>query len=243
MTVADLITLAYTEIRVARAGDALSAEKMTLGLQLYQSFLDAENADRREVWMEQFSDFTLTPALNPHTIGPSGATWTAPRPVSITAAQVNLGGGPPNVFRQLFIRDDRWYASLPIPGLSSAFPTDLFYDQNYPNGSLYFWPVPTSPYGIRLWMRVVITNVTNAAGTTFAMPPGYLEYHRLSLAEMLAPSNGQTLSAGSQEQLRRARERVFANNEETPALFTADHGLTGTDSRKSAFNWLNRSFE
>ena len=246
-TVADLIVEAYTEIRVARAGDVLPAQLMTRGLLLYNSFLDAENADRRSVWADSASDFVLTPTLSPHTIGPNAATFAVTqRPVMIPMAQVNLGGGPPPVFRPIAIRSARWYANLPVPALATTFPTDLYYEPDWAsptnrNGQIFFWPVPTVAYTVRLWLRVILANVTNAAGTTFYMPPGYAEYHRLALAEALAPGAGQSLSQTSRDALARARARVFANNDETPALRTADSGLGG--SRKTAFNWLTRQTE
>ena len=253
MTVADLIVAAYTEIRVGRAGDVLSPMLMANGLLLYNAFLDSENADRRAVWADDFQTFTLPTNTVPVTIGPGAANFVvAQRPVAISAAQVDLGGGPPDVFRHINIRSKQWYASKSVPGLTSTFPTDLYYSPDWqvapvpptqptPYGNLYFWPVPTTAYQVRLWLRVLLANVTNAAGTTFSNPQGYLQYHRLSLAKLLAPGNGQGFSSASEDMLREAQARVFALNDETPALHTQDGGLGSVGTQRTAFNWLDRS--
>ena len=73
-TISEMVTQSFVENRVARAGETLEPENMALGLYVFNRRLDSWNANHRAVYSEQFNDsLTLTPALSPHTIGPSGS--------------------------------------------------------------------------------------------------------------------------------------------------------------------------
>lgn len=235
-----IITAALFEIRVARAGDVPAPEIMDYGLQLLNELFDGLNAspDRQAIYAEQFLNFTLTPNLNPHTIGPTGTFVQASRPASLEFASINLGGGPPPIYRPLNIRGKAWYANQHVPDLAALFPSDVYYEPSFPNGSLYQWPIATMAYQIRLWMRTLLQGVTLTS--TFALPVGWQSAIRLTLAEMLAPGLGQTVSASTAQRARTARSNIFANNTEPPRLHTADSGLGGSTMR-SRFNWLDRS--
>jgi hypothetical protein len=239
IVVSQLITGALFEIKVARAGDQVAPETLQYGLQLFNELLDGWNGipDHRAIYAVDISTFTLVPSLVPHTIGPTGTFVTASRPVNIAFAQVDLGGGPPDVYRPIWLRDKRWYANQSVPALTSTFPTDLYYAPDWPNGSLYFWPVPTTAYTVRLWLQALL--LTANLSTTVSFPPGYQLALRLTLAERLARGMGQPLSADLKQDARDARAAIFANNEEMPALHTADSGL-GT-AAPSTFNWMDRS--
>src|SRR3989442_1448791 len=213
-TIGDLVTDALIENRVVRGGDVINSDDMTYGLTNLNRLLDLWNADRRAVYNESFADYTLTSSLSPHTIGSGGTFNVTQRPVSLEAAALNLGGSPA-VYAPITVRDDVWYASLSMPGLTSPFPTDVYYSPDWPLGKLYFWPVPTTAYGVRLWTRALLASV--AQTDTFSLPPGYQDALTLTLAERLAPGFGQTASAATTQVARHARATVFGNNDDTPA--------------------------
>ncbi len=237
-TIRDLVTGAAAELRVARAGDVLAPAIADLGLTLVNEILDLWNADDRAVYTELFADYTLTPNLSPHTIGPTGTFVVASRPKSVIAASLNIGGNPAS-FLPITVRDDPWYAALTVPGLTAAIPTDVYYEQDWPNGKLFFWPVPTTAYGVRLWSQTVLSAVTLA--TTFALPPGYQAALRLTLAEWLGPAMGQAVSASTARRANEARALVFGDNDDVPRIATADAGIGGRQSARGGFNWLNRN--
>lgn len=233
-TISDLITSSLTGIRVARAGDVPNGDDMARGLYLLNRLLDAWNADRRAVYAETFADYVLTPSLSPHTIGVGGTFNVTQRPVSLDRAAVNLGS---NVYSPIAVRESDWYAGLTTPALTNAFPTDVYFEPGWPLGKLYFWPVPTTAYSVRLWTRVLLAQV--ALTDTFTLPPGYQEAIELTLEERMAPSFGQTVSRETKDAARIARGTVFGDNDETPVIATADAGLAR--GHGVAFNWLNRS--
>ena len=188
-----MITQSLTELRVARAGDTINPEDMTLGLYLFNRLLDQWNANGRAVYAERFDDFTLTASLSPHTIGPTGATWTlAVRPVKLFACQINIGS---NTFIPVTVRDAAWYQGQAAPAHTESVPTDVYYRPSWPNGSLYFYGVPPTAYTARLWTETLLAAV--AQTDTFTMPPGYQTAIELTLAEDGASSFGQTASVNS----------------------------------------------
>lgn len=255
-TVNQFLTLALKEIRVARAGDVPSPDDMDDALLIFNELLDEWNADARAAYTQTYSDFTLTPALNPHTIGPaaSGPGGTNPtfvvttgRPTRILAAQLNLGGSPA-VYRKIDVIDDAQYRSLPIPGLAQTIPTKLYYSADWldPNnlgtgyGQCFFWGVPQTAYGVRLWYEFLLSQVTDLT-LNCSWPQAYQSALRRTLAERLAPMFGQVASPETKEAARIARELVFGNNDDEPTIDTADAGL-GRGGDPMGFNYKSRSW-
>lgn len=256
-TIKDLLTGVLTEIRVARAGDVPSPEDMDLVLFVVNELLDEWNADQRAAYTQTFSDFTLTPALNPHTIGPAGSgpaganptfVVATARPVAITAAQLNLGGAPA-VYTPIEVIDDAAYRALPIPGLAQTIPTKLLYSPDWTDpmnlgtgyGAIYFWGVPQTAYTVRLWYRFLLAQITDTT-LNVSWPQGYRSALRLTAAERAASMFGQLVAPTTTEAARLARERVFGNNDDDVRIATADAGLGGS-SGLSTFNYSNRSWD
>lgn len=220
-TIGDLITQSLTEIRVARAGDTLSAEDMALGVYVYNRILNQWNGNPRAAYSEAFTDYTLIASLSPHTIGPSGQTFTATiRPERILNASINIGS---NVHIPITVRDANWYARQSSPAVTESVPTDLYYKPDWPNGRLYFYGVPSTAYTVRLWTETLIATVVQT--DTFSMPPGYQTALELTGAEELAPSFGQSIGASLERRAREARALLWGNNDKVPQLVTCDAGL------------------
>lgn len=217
-----MITQSLTEIRVARAGDTVSADDMALGVYVYNRILNQWNGNPRAAFSEIFTDYTLTAALSPHTIGPSGQTFTVTqRPERILQASLNIGS---NVHLPITIRDAVWYAEQTLPALSESVPTDLYYQPGWPNGRLYFYGVPSTAYTVRLWTETLIAAVVQT--DTFSMPPGYQVLLELQAAEELAPMFGQAVGPSLERRARKARALVFGTNtDQVSRLVTCDAGL------------------
>lgn len=235
-TIGDLVTSALTEIRVARAGEAVSPDDMATGIYVFNRLLNLWNANRRAVYAELFADYTLTPSLSPHTIGPGGTFNVTQRPVSVEAVAISIGGSPA-AFTPIPVRDAAWYARQPVPALTSVLPTDVYYSPEWPLGKLYFWGIPTAAYTVRLWTRQLLASV--AQTDDFALPPGYQAACELTLAEELAPSFGQKVSDSTERRAREARALVFGDNDDVPLLTTCDAGL-GIGRGGGGFNWRTR---
>lgn len=226
------------ELNVIQPGASVPAAMGVLCIRRLNQLFDNWNAMREAVWTDVFASFTLTAALTPHTIGPTGATWAATqRPVTIDAASLNLNTQTPNVYLPIDLIDQQTYESISIPGMSTSIPTALYYEKDWPNGKLFFWPVPNTAYGVRLSYRVNIGVV--AAGDTLNFPQGYESAIMLTLAESLATPLGRAVPDETKRLAREARARIFGNNVVIPLLNLRDGQQ---QDNRNTFNYLSRTW-
>jgi len=240
MTIQDLCQDALLEIGVLAQGESIQAGDAAFTLGKLQRLLNSWNANRRAVYATTFVTNPLTPSLSPHTIGPTGATWTVTqRPVSIAGAALVLTTSSPAATLPITIRDAVWYDSLTVPDLTSAVPTDLYYQPDWPLGKLFFWPIPTTADDVQLMIRLVLDD-TVALGDPFTLPPGYQEAVTLTLAASLCRSYGVPAQTAGEvaHEARLARSQVFGNNEQPVRIQTADAGLPATPGTRPTYNYL-----
>jgi len=240
MTIQDLCQDALLEIGVLAQGESISAGDAAFTLGKLRRLFNSWNANRRAVYATSFVTNTLVPALSPHTIGPSAATWTVTqRPVSVEGATLVLTTSSPVANLPITIRDAVWWDAQTVPDITSSVPTDLYYQPDWPNGKLFFWPVPDTAYDVQLMLRLVLVD-TVALGNTFTLPPGYHEAVTLTLAASLCRSYGvPTQMAGEvAQEARLARAQVFGNNEQPVRIQTADAGLSGQPGTRPTYNYL-----
>jgi hypothetical protein len=229
-TAADIGTDALREIGVLNSVDPPSGEDAALALNKLNRLLDNWNADRGLVYADTIVSNVLTPALNPHTIGPTGATWiVTQRPVSISAANIVSGG----VRSTVNIRDAAWWVSQPDQTYSADRPSDLYYEPAWPNGKIYLLGVPGAAYTLELLIRVVLAQL--ALADTFTLPPGYKDAITLTLAEDLVGPMRVPIPPLLPGKAKEARARIFGANLQTPRLQTRDSGMPG--GRRSTFNY------
>lgn len=238
MTARDLVSRALKEIGVLSQGETASAGDATDALDILNELLNEWNADGQAAYNVLFTSYTLVPNLQPHTIGPSTATFTVTqRPDQILGANIVLTNVTPAVRNPLNIRDAQWWLDQTVQAITSALPTDLYYAPGWPNGSLYLWPIPTTAYDIELETRLDLTD-TLALSDTVSLPPGYRKALILTLAENLLTPFGRPGDANLSVRAAKARGLVFANNVTTPRLQTYDAGMSGGEARnRPTFNY------
>lgn len=236
-TPAALIQDSLRELGVLAQGQPLDDNDAAFGLGRLNQIFDNWNADRQAVWVEEFHEFAFVADQQDYTIGPSGADFTVAnaRPVVIDNANVLLDNVDPVVSNPINIRDYQWWANLTVRAVTTTFPTDLYYAPDWPNGTLHFWPKPTTAYGLELVCRVTIGAAT--IQQTVTVPSGYQNALMLTLAEDLAPAYGRSLLAKTEQKAREARARIFANNTIVPTLVTVDAGMPRGGRNRSAFNY------
>jgi hypothetical protein len=220
-TVREVIVDALEELRVVGATREASADDMAIGLRRLNRMIDGWNAEPMALYASGIATYTITPALQPHTIGPTAATWTVTqRPSSIRDANLIIDG----LRYPIWIRQADWWMNWIVqPQFTSSIPTDLYYNPAWPNGQVYLWPVPTTAYSIELLTDSVLGMW--ALADTLSMPPGYQEAITLTLAEKLASAYGIGVSPDLKAGARAARAVIFEANVPTPPIQTADVGL------------------
>lgn len=230
ITVNAFLTAALTEIRVARGGDVVNPDDMDLALTLFNELLDSLNADDRALYTVAFNTHTLTPSLQPHTIGMAANSPTfsvsVGRPQRILSANIVLADNirsPVNI-----LNEQEWNAILSGAAagqavtITTTIPVALWYRPNWPNGQIFLWPVPTTAYGLELQTETLLASV--ALADTFDLPFGYQEALRMTVSEKAAPHFGQAFSPSQQRMAREARDRIWGNNERIPDA-VADAGV------------------
>lgn len=225
---------ALLEHNVIQLGTDPSAEDADFVLGRLNGILDAWNAKREAVYCETIAVNPLTAALSPHTIGPTGTWVVAQRPVTIESAAVYVS----TTVKQPIDcdHDALWYARLSIPTMTSTFPTDLYYEKDWPNGKLFFWPIGLGAQNVELVMRVLLSALTLAG--TFSLPPGYQDALTKTLAEDIATPYRRPVTDTLAKRAREARALIFEDNLVVPSLVTKDAGMPR--SRPASCNYLTR---
>lgn len=236
-TVLDLIKSSLRLIGQLGPGQGAGTSELADALLILNGMLDSWNVEKASVYAILFTNFTLTPSLSPHTIGPTGATFTATeRPVRIEGANLILNTSTPNVYQPIALRDKDWWLNQRVPTLTSGIPTDLYYSADWPNGRLFFWPVPTVAYGVRLETWGVLTGFATT-GTAFSMPPGYFDAVRYNLALRLAPEWRKSVPPEVERMARKTKAAIYAMNTSAPRIPTRDAGVPGSGGNRSNWNW------
>lgn len=245
VTARDICQDALYEIRaLAPDTDTIEERLGAFVLSRLNQLVDQWNATRELVFCQLFESFLFIGGQQDYTIGPTDTippdfVVTGNRPVVIDGANILLNNVDPVVSNGINLRDYQWWLGLPVRGISTSFPTDLYYEPNWPNGILHFWPVPDTAYGLELTYRTVLSQFE--MNTAFSMPPGYQKALTLTLAENIAPALGATAlsSFGQTKQAASlARVQIGINNDFVPTIATQDSGMPGNYGYRTSFNYL-----
>jgi len=237
MTIRELVEDALMEIGVVGAQTPMRAEDAAIGLRRLNQILDSWNADRLKVYADAIHTFPLVTGTHTTTIGPTGDYVVTQRPVSIEAANVIL---ETDVRTPIAVLPGSAWMGVTVPEVTATFPTNLYYEASWPNGTIYQFPIPTTAYTIELQVRVLLTQV--ALTDTFSLPPGYQEALSKTLAEDLVAPFGMPMPARLPLAASQARARIQANNDPTPALQTKDAGMPPTFRNRATFNYRTGMF-
>lgn len=245
----DLISDALIECGAYMPGEPVRPEDYQLAVRKLDRLLDQMAGLKRFCYTTAFVEYTLTANHAPHLIGPD---LTAPdfatpngqaRPPRIESAALVLTDAAEPVDVPMNIRDRKWWAEKRVKTLASNVPTDLFYDESFPNGALNFWPIPDFDYDVRLEIWTPVGAVPKLANgqpkltAAFAAPQGYeaLLFEELVVGSCTA--YGRAVTPEMRERLRRARAAVQSNNLASPRTESVDWGTRGR--QPSGFNYYS----
>jgi hypothetical protein len=222
----DLLYISFRESRVLKRPQGLNSDSELLdGLIFLNQQIDYWSARGCYSWTTSFQQFTLTPNHQPHLIGPD---LTAPdfavnqRPVRIVSANVILPGNATTDV-PVVIRDNAWWAAKSTKNQTSTFPTDLYYEPDVPNGQLWFWPIATGSYSVRLEGAVLLQQF-GTLDDCFIAPQAYQAAITLTLAEELVDLWGTEMPPNLARRAMKARDALQSNNYLPPRIASADWG-------------------
>lgn len=240
MNISQLCIRSLVEINAASAGQPVQPEVFALALDTLNMILDQVNATDQKLYADLFSEYAITPNLQPHTIGPTG-TWAyaiaRPNLIPQAALILNSGSAPYPRVPLTPLTYQQWQ-DLSVPGLATSVPNWFFYNPTSPNGSFYFYSVADTAYRVQLLTRQMLAQVT--AATTFQQPPGYWAALMYLLAKTLKSPLRKPWSAEQEQLLTQACLAAFGSNSLELTLATADIGMprSGAGGRLQDFNWM-----
>lgn len=199
---------------IVMPGGVVKPKDAVYVLEQLNLLFDAWNADGRASVAEVLTPFVTTPALQPHTIGPTG-TWVLPvRPTRIDGLAYAIGGG---AYSSVRVRDDpQWWLGRTV--LNPGPLTGAYYAADTPNGSLYFAGLPGSPTNVIVMTRGALASVQ--LNQSLNLPTGYQLAIELSLMELIADAFGATVTPRLERRAGKARAAIFNNNLRIPTLST-----------------------
>ena len=187
-TVLDLITLCMKEAGVIGVGQTPSSYDATDAVSRLNFILDEWNTQRWLVFRNNTIGFQSIGSQS-YTVGPGQQydTGAGPRPDRIESAF--LRQTVPSFPNQLdypleILTSQEDYNTIPLKGLNS-FPQYVWYDNQFPTGLLYPWPVPeASLYSVFITYMQQLVGVTSLT-ETISLPAQYYNAIYTNLAAIL----------------------------------------------------------
>ena len=221
-TALGVITQALVAIGAYAQGESVSAADSQMALTWFQNQLDAFNADRLYLNVQTRVVHTLVSGTTQRSIGIGGDINTE-RPVFITGINYIIPASNPPVETPMGRMDDDSYMNLSIKTLPSSLPTEFYYNETFPLGTLNFWPAVTQNVDIAIYSPQPSISATSLQ-STIQGPPGYMEAFIFQLALRLSvpfakQPNPLLVEMASQALARAKRPQLI------PALMGVDAAL------------------
>jgi hypothetical protein len=225
-------------ISVIQQNETLDADNMNIAVYALNGMIESWSNNRLMIYNVAEYVFPLTGAQT-YTLGPGG-DWDVQRPIAIEVAKARIN---PGTAQQLDISMSQLtfeqYADISVKNTASTFPFAYYDDGDYPLRHVTFFPVPSGPAEVALWLREPLLDLSNI-DSAIAYPPGYERALRFNLAVELAAEFGKT---ASEYVIAKANNSVMELQRlnAVPRYMNGDGGMI-RGSRGKYFNWINGSF-
>ena len=145
-------------------GQTMSNEDLSLGLRILNRLIQSWGNENLMIYATSTADFTMVPNQAEY----STTLFTDGRPMSIHSMYVSLN----NIDYEVEMIDQQTYDAIPYKP-APAIPNKCFYNNSFPNGSLFFYPTPYAAFTCHVITRMPLVSGTIAASTTISLPLGY----------------------------------------------------------------------
>jgi hypothetical protein len=229
-----IIQQALATIGAYTPGEEIQPADSDIGLIWLQNQLDAFAADRLWLNVQTRVTATIPSGTTQMTIGTGGDINTT-RPVFITGINYLIPGANPPVETPMGRMDDDSYMNLSIKTLSSSLPTQFYYNETFPLGTLNFWPQVSQNVSIALYIPQQTISATTLDSVVQG-PPGYMEAFIYQLALRLTLPFGKQVPPLLPEAASQALARAKRQNMQ-PGLLGVDAALVPMNG--AGYNILN----
>jgi hypothetical protein len=218
-TVYDIVMGALRLLQVASPDVTIGDDEANDALSALNQMVDSFSNESLILHYITQETFTLTPNLAIHRIGIGGDFNTA-RPLSIEAATINVSGTDWPV--KLFQYDD--WAAIRLKTLESNYTLYLYYEEDYPMGKVYLYPIAPTANLITLYCKKPLTGFINLQAQVI-LPPGYERLLKFNLACELAEY--QTKAGDDVTKIAMQAKAAIKRTNKRPLTVQVDQALLG----------------
>lgn len=216
-TAQNIIERSMRLIGLLRPGKAATSNERDDALALFNEMIESWNNDSLIIYEESRETFTLTIALNPHTIG-SGGTFDTTWPLNIQAASIVVVGSN-NEYPVDVLRTAEEWQDVFDKSQTSIRPWKLWYEREFPLGKIWLYPVPSEAATLVLYLWKQLDAALTLA-TNLSVPPGYLRALRFNLAVEMATEFGVQVLPEVARIARESLAEIKKQNVRVPVLET-----------------------
>ena len=175
-------------LSLIKSGSSPTANESNDVLMAFNSLLDSWRNDKLTIYSVDEISGDLVGAKQAYTLGPSSADFAFTRPIDIENARLLWNG----VNYPLEVLDQDQWAAIRVTTLTSNLPRYMYVTGDWPNTTLKFWPIPTTPMQVILGVMHPMAAV--ALTDTLSVPPGYERMMASNLAVEIAPEFGAAVT-------------------------------------------------
>lgn len=181
----------YTAYRLAGiipdAGTQPNPEEFSDGLSAFNAMVDDWNSQRLfSRWIVRYL-FEFVAGQQVYQIGPGAKDWNFPRPERIETASIVITQSPDLPLEQVITpMTYENFQRISVKTVSSSIPFAFYYDEQFPIGNVYFYPVPAGPVNqvaLYVWQLLAPLQSLDQA---IVVPPSYTRAMQYCLAVELA---------------------------------------------------------
>lgn len=217
-TARSIIEQALRKIHVLGRGQNLTSDEAQDALTALNNLLSSWTVEGGLVYTETRETFSCTGATS-YSIG-SGGDFNTTRPVDVAAVYVTQG----TIDYPLQKYDQQQYAAIQDKSTTGASDY-YYYDNNYPLGNLFLYPIPDASYTVTIYSVKPLTSFS-ALTTNVDLPEGYERALVFNLAVELAPDYEREASESVKKTAGIAKGNVFsANTRNSNNVSTVDEAL------------------
>lgn len=222
-TALDLITGALGELNAYAPGEPLSSADANDALLRLNDLLDTWSTEHLTVFNNNEYTLTFSPGVKSYTVG-TGGDFNIPRPLRITNAYTRITSSGQGIDFPCAVVSGDVYTGIGLKSQPGPWPKAVYYNEDYPLGSLFFWPVPTQAGEFHMWTDDIFSTFATLQ-TSVSLPQGYARALRKNLAVDLAPMFGREPSQALLRQAVESKAAIKALNNQPQTPSTYDGGM------------------
>ena len=161
--VATIVNDAGFAAKVVGQDQVLSSGDSQLILRILNRMLDSWSNEKQMIFVNETQSFTMTPSVNNY----STALLSRGRPIAINAMTVLLS----NIYYPVSIIDLLSWNAITYK-ITQSIPNQCYYNAEFPDGTMYFYPTPYAPFTCNVDCQYPITS-TLLLSDDLVLPPGY----------------------------------------------------------------------